>query len=138
MTATNDHGEHSPRLVWHAGRVVTSPPRFWPWVVLLGLVGQIAWAVENMYLNVYVYDTITDSPAVLATLSGGERGRGHPRDAARPALDRGLAAVVYTQLTDVEEETNGLLTYDRRVTKIDRPVVRAMTDRLRARFDEAT
>ena len=68
MTATNDHGEHSPRLVWHAGRVVTSPPRFWPWVVLLGLVGQIAWAVENMYLNVYVYDTITDSPAVLATL----------------------------------------------------------------------
>ena len=68
MTATNDHGERSPRLVWHAGRVVTSPPRFWPWVVLLGLVGQIAWAVENMYLNVYVYDTITDSPAVLATL----------------------------------------------------------------------
>lgn len=68
MTATNDHGEHSPRLVWHAGRVVTSPPRFWPWVVLLGLVGQIAWAVENMYLNVYVYDTSTDSPAVLATL----------------------------------------------------------------------
>lgn len=59
MTATNDHGEHSPRLVWHAGRVVTSPPRFWPWVVLLRLVGQIAWAVENMYLNVYVYDTIT-------------------------------------------------------------------------------
>jgi MFS family permease len=48
--------------------VVTSSHRFWPWVVVLGLVGQIAWAVENMYLNVYVYDTITDSPAVLATL----------------------------------------------------------------------
>lgn len=59
-------------------------------------------------------------------------------DQVGPALDRGLAAVVYTQLTDVEEETNGLLTYDRRVTKIDRPVVRAMTDRLRARFDAAT
>lgn len=48
--------------------MVTSSHRFWPWVVVLGLVGQIAWAVENMYLNVYVYDTITDSPAVLATL----------------------------------------------------------------------
>lgn len=58
-----------PRLrVWHADPVVTTSHRFWPWVVLLGFVGQVAWAVENMYLNVYVYDTITDSPAVLATL----------------------------------------------------------------------
>ena len=30
----------------------------------------------------------------------------------------GLAGYVYTQLTDVEEETNGLLTYDRRVNKL--------------------
>ena len=33
--------------------------------------------------------------------------------------ERGLAGFVYTQLTDVEEETNGLLTYDRRVRKLD-------------------
>ena len=31
----------------------------------------------------------------------------------------GLAGYVYTQLSDVEEETNGLLTYDRRVSKLD-------------------
>ena len=31
---------------------------------------------------------------------------------------QGLAGYVYTQLTDVEEETNGLLTYDRRVDKL--------------------
>lgn len=31
----------------------------------------------------------------------------------------GLAAAVYTQTTDVEREVNGLLTYDRRVFKID-------------------
>ena len=30
----------------------------------------------------------------------------------------GLAGFVYTQLTDVEEETNGLVTYDRRVNKL--------------------
>lgn len=30
----------------------------------------------------------------------------------------GLAAAVYTQLSDVEEEVNGLLTYDRRVKKV--------------------
>ena len=32
--------------------------------------------------------------------------------------ESGLSAAVYTQLTDVEDETNGLLTYDRRVTKV--------------------
>ena len=31
---------------------------------------------------------------------------------------QGLAAAVYTQLSDVEEETNGLLTYDRKVCKL--------------------
>jgi beta-galactosidase/beta-glucuronidase len=33
--------------------------------------------------------------------------------------ERGLAAAVYTQLTDVETEINGLLTYDRAVLKVD-------------------
>ena len=42
--------------------------RLWSWVVVLGLTGQLAWTVENMYLNVFVYDTITDSATVLATL----------------------------------------------------------------------
>lgn len=32
----------------------------------------------------------------------------------------GLAGYVYTQLTDIEEEVNGLITYDRRVVKISR------------------
>ena len=31
----------------------------------------------------------------------------------------GLAGFVYTELTDIEEETNGLLTYDRRVNKLE-------------------
>ena len=36
----------------------------------------------------------------------------------RPACTKGLAAAVYTQLTDVETELNGLITYDRRVIKL--------------------
>jgi beta-galactosidase/beta-glucuronidase len=35
-----------------------------------------------------------------------------------PFILRGLSAAVYTQTTDVEIETNGLMTYDRRVIKI--------------------
>ncbi len=42
--------------------------RIWGWVIVLGLAGQLAWTVENMYLNVFVYETITDSPTVLAVL----------------------------------------------------------------------
>ncbi len=30
----------------------------------------------------------------------------------------GLSAAIYTQLTDVEGELNGLMTYDRRVIKL--------------------
>ncbi|WP_240641319.1 glycoside hydrolase family 2 protein [Nocardioides ferulae] len=42
-----------------------------------------------------------------------------------PAVRQGLAATVYTQLSDVEDEINGLLTYDREVTKLPAEVVRA-------------
>jgi hypothetical protein len=31
---------------------------------------------------------------------------------------KGLAGYVYTQVSDIEEETNGILTYDRRVNKL--------------------
>jgi hypothetical protein len=32
--------------------------------------------------------------------------------------DDGLSAVIYTQTTDVETETNGLMTYDRKINKM--------------------
>ena len=35
-----------------------------------------------------------------------------------PFIDIGLCAAVYTQVSDVEDETNGILTYDRKVMKI--------------------
>lgn len=63
----------------------------------------------------------------LATSYGYEEAAGGAEFAAevRGLLERadaleaeGLAGFVYTQLSDVEEETNGLLTYDRRVNKL--------------------
>lgn len=36
----------------------------------------------------------------------------------RPAIKEGLAASIYTQLTDVEDELNGFITYDRQVLKL--------------------
>ncbi|MGC4153145.1 MAG: DUF2804 family protein [Propionicimonas sp.] len=58
-------------------------------------------------------------------------------DQIRPALARGLSAFVYTQLADVEQETNGLLTYDRCVVKVDAEAVRASNARLRETFASA-
>lgn len=52
-------------------RLRTAPAlggRVWTSIVLVGLVGQLAWTIENMYLNVFVYDTITDNPTVLALM----------------------------------------------------------------------
>lgn len=48
------------------------------------------------------------------------------------AIRRGVVATVYTQLADVEDEVNGLITYDRRVVKVDATAIRSMTDRPRA------
>lgn len=47
-----------------------------------------------------------------------------------PWISRGLSATVYTQLTDVEDEVNGLLTYDRKVLKIDPELMRNINSRL--------
>ncbi len=36
-----------------------------------------------------------------------------------PIVKKGVSALIYTQLSDVEDETNGFLTYDRKVVKTD-------------------
>ncbi len=46
----------------------------------------------------------------------------------RPAKERGLAAAVYTQLSDVEDEINGLVTYDRAVVKTAPERMREIVD----------
>ena len=41
-----------------------------------------------------------------------------------PAVKKGVCASVYTQLSDIEEEVNGIYTYDRAVCKPDPETVR--------------
>ena len=49
-----------------------------------------------------------------------------------PCVKRqGLSAAVYTQLSDVEDEVNGILTYDRRVLKVEPSRLRAIHRELR-------
>ena len=44
---------------------------------------------------------------------------------------KGLSALVYTEVSDVEDETNGLLTFDREVVKIDPDVMRQINSQMK-------
>lgn len=55
-----------------------------------------------------------------------------------PQLKKGLSALVYTQLTDVEDEVNGLFTYDRTEIKPDANAVRSVNAALAAEFAKVT
>lgn len=48
-----------------------------------------------------------------------------------PGMKQGLSASVFTQLTDVEREVNGLVTYDRKVLKINPEVMKALNEQLK-------
>ena len=45
-------------------------------------------------------------------------------------IARGFSAAVYTQTTDVEVEVNGLMTYDRKVIKLDGKKLKAINEKL--------
>lgn len=44
--------------------------RFWIAMILFGLIGQVAWVVENMYLNVFIYKMFHASAADISVMVG--------------------------------------------------------------------
>ena len=50
-------------------------------------------------------------------------------------LENGLSAAVYTEVSDVEDETNGLLTYDREILKVDGEKISRINRELLEAFD---
>ncbi|MBQ8846744.1 MAG: hypothetical protein IJ006_06340 [Lachnospiraceae bacterium] len=59
-----------------------------------------------------------------------ERIVGMYRKMVLPAIAEGLCGCVYTQVSDVEEEINGLYTYDREVCKVDKEAMRRLAEEL--------
>ena len=55
-----------------------------------------------------------------------------------PAIPKGLCATILTQLTDVEEEINGLYTYDRQVCKEDCEIMRPLAQKLQQAISSKT
>ena len=83
--------------------------------VVLSEFGGYACGVKGHIFNLKktygyrIFDTVEELEKAVRTLYEEE---------IFPAIPRGLCGAIYTQLSDVEDETNGLLTYDRRITKI--------------------
>lgn len=48
-----------------------------------------------------------------------------------PLIPKGLSASIYTQVSDVEEEINGIVTYDRKVVKFDIPFMKELNSKLK-------
>jgi len=53
-----------------------------------------------------------------------------------PCIRRGLCASIYTQVSDVQDEINGLLTYDRKVEKLEPSVMLPVAEALQKAIAE--
>ena len=58
------------------------------------------------------------------------------REKVMPAIDRGLCGAICTQVSDVEDEINGMLTYDRKVCKADPKAMQQLAQELHRRLIE--
>ncbi len=114
---------------------------FTPWSTLkpsdkplvLSEFGGYAYSVAGHIFNpekAYGYRTCTDAEAFGKDLTQLYMGK------VLPAIDRGLCAAIYTQVSDVEDEINGLLTYDRRVCKADRDAMQAIARAIREKYSK--
>lgn len=53
-----------------------------------------------------------------------------------PQIKKGLSVLVYTQLSDVEDEVNGFITYDREIKKIDSTFMKTINEKLTVEFEK--
>lgn len=47
-----------------------------------------------------------------------------------PNVEKGLSAAIYTQTSDIEEEINGLMSYDRKVDKLTKEILKKLNKKL--------
>jgi beta-galactosidase/beta-glucuronidase len=84
--------------------------------IVVGEYGGVGWPIAdhlwNPSMRNWGYQTYQTKESYLAALR-------KKMEAIAAMKARGLSAAVYTQTSDVEGEVNGLVTYDRRVIKVD-------------------
>ena len=96
--------------------------------MVLSEFGGYVFGVEGHLFNPdksYGYRTCKTREAFMADLEA------LFRDKVIPAARMGLCAAIYTQVSDVEDEINGLVTYDRRFVKPDPDTMLSIAQQLR-------
>ena len=53
-----------------------------------------------------------------------------------PAVKKGMCGCIYTQLSDVEDEINGLYTYDRKICKVEKEQIQNMAIKLQQEVEQ--
>ena len=53
-----------------------------------------------------------------------------------PGIEKGVCGCVYTQLSDVEDEINGIYTYDRKICKVVKEDMKKLSEKLKLGEDE--
>ena len=94
--------------------------------------GGYSWKLPEHSFNLdqtYGYKKFTERDAFVHALEN------LYREEVIPAIRKGLCAAVLTQVSDVEDETNGLVTYDRHVVKVDLAPMTALARELNQVFD---
>jgi hypothetical protein len=109
---------------------VTAPTRFTrrgrPFV--LSEFGGYSWNIENHVWNKdrsFGYMMFKNSEKLSAAYR-----HLHEKQIFR-LIEKGLCATVYTQVSDVEFEVNGILTYDRAIVKVDEATLRELNAQLK-------
>ena len=51
-------------------------------------------------------------------------------------IDKGLAGSIYTQVNDVEDEVNGLMTFDREITKVEKDTLTDIVAAIREKYEK--
>ena len=91
--------------------------------------GGYSLAVEGHLFNpkkAYGYGKTKDSHDLTETIAN------MYRKMLIPAIAKGACGCIYTQLSDVEDEINGLYTYDRKVCKVEKELMRKVAEELYA------
>jgi hypothetical protein len=99
--------------------------------LILSEFGGYSCKIENHSFNLdntYGYRFFTDTESFSKEL------KSLYLDEVIPMIDRGLCATVYTQVSDVEDETNGLVTYDRQVVKVKKEDMTEIANKLNEAF----
>jgi len=94
--------------------------------IVLGEFGGLGLPLENhtwVEKNNWGYQSFTDADALFKTYSG-------YLDRIANYIGRGLSAAIYTQTTDCEVECNGLMTYDRKVVKVQEDKLKSAAQKL--------